>query len=106
MRFGEGFVDGDSFTYSTIEVVATDDGTPPMADTMYFDLTANNVNRAPTLTPIADQTMDENTTLDVAVAATDIDMDNITLSVNNLPAFGSFTDNGDGTGMISIDPRH
>jgi len=97
---------GDAGVYPNIEVVAADDGTPSLSDTVSFMLTVTQVgvNNPPQLTAISDQMMDENTTLDVPATATDPDTDNITLSVNNLPSFGSFTDNGDGTGTISFAP--
>lgn len=58
----------------------------------------------PDVQPIADQTVQEGQTLDVPVVATATDTCAITLSVTNLPAFGTFTDNGDGTGLIHFAP--
>ena len=54
-------------------------------------------NLPPVLATIGNQTVTVLTTLDVPISATDPDDDPITLSVSNLPAFASFTDNGDGT---------
>ncbi len=76
----------------------------PVAMATKFWMDVSSPNNAPLLNPIADHTMDEDTTLNVPVTASDPDMDNITLSINNLPAFGSFADNGDGTGTISFAP--
>ncbi|RMF57203.1 MAG: hypothetical protein D6748_11655, partial [Calditrichaeota bacterium] len=61
-------------------------------------------NHAPMINPIPDQTMNEGETLTVAVSATDPDGDNITLTALNLPTFGSFTDNGNGTGTLTFNP--
>jgi hypothetical protein len=102
IHFAPGFEDAG--VYSSIEVVATDDGTPNLSDKKSFTLTVNNVNRAPALTPIADQTMNEGEVLEIPISATDPDGDVITLSVNNLPRFGSFTDNLNGTGTIRFAP--
>ncbi|MCZ6702540.1 MAG: Ig-like domain-containing protein, partial [Ignavibacteria bacterium] len=91
-------------SYPNIKVTATDNGTPTLFDITTFTLTVNDVNGQPVLDPITDQNMNEGGSLDVAVNSTDPDGDNITLTVNNLPSFGSFTDNGDGTGLISFLP--
>ena len=99
--------DTDAGTFAGIEVIATDDGTPIMTDTIAFTLTVNDVapvNNAPDITDIADQTMDENQTLTVNINATDPDGDNLTLTANNLPAFATLADNGDGTGTITFTP--
>jgi len=61
-------------------------------------------NAPPTLVGLGDQTLDEGTTLDVGVSATDPDGDPITLSTTGLPAFASFTDHGDGTGLLALAP--
>jgi hypothetical protein len=102
ISFLPGF--GEAGSYPNIEVVAADDGTPGLSDTTTFTLTVGDVNRAPVLDPITDQNMNEGDSLDVAVNSTDPDGDNITLTTANLPSFGSFTDNGDGTGMFSFLP--
>lgn len=64
-----------------------------------------HLNNKPELDPITDQSMNEGNMLDVPLNATDPDEDNITLSSANLPGFGSLTDDGDGTGMISFAPQ-
>lgn len=67
-------------------------------------ITVNALNDAPTLAPIADQTLDEGTTVEVAVTASDVDGDAITLQAMGLPPFATFTDHGDGTGTIVLSP--
>lgn len=94
----------DSGLYENIEVIATDDRSPPLADTVSFTLTVENVNRAPQLNPINDQSIAEGSTLLIPIVASDLDSDSISLSVNNLPAFGSLTDNGDGSGSLNFTP--
>jgi hypothetical protein len=70
-------------------------------------ITVTQPNNAPQLTPIQNQTMDEGSTLDVSMSATDDPGDVLTLTVNNLPpAFGSYSDNGDGTGLITFTPGY
>src|SRR5690606_37376621 len=61
--------------------------------------TAPNVN--PVLTAIPNTTVLTGQVSVINVTATDPG-DVITLSVANLPSFASFTDNGNGTGTISI----
>ncbi|MEJ2196635.1 MAG: Ig-like domain-containing protein, partial [Ignavibacteriaceae bacterium] len=102
ISFLPGF--GEAGSYPGIQVVATDDGTPVLTDTTTFTLTVGDVNRAPVVDPIAAQNMNEGDSLGVAVSSTDADGDSLNLVILNLPSFGSFTDNGDGTGLISFLP--
>ena len=67
-------------------------------------LAGGGVNFAPQISTIPDQQMDEGDTLDVPVTANDPNNHMITLSAGNLPPFGSFTDNGDGTGTFEFTP--
>ncbi len=97
-----GFEDGGF--YPGIEVVATDDGTPPRASSITFDLTVNETNRAPAIDAISDQTIEENATLIIPISASDPDENNISLSAVNLPSFASLVDSGDGSGSITITP--
>jgi hypothetical protein len=102
IHFSPGFVSAG--VYSNIEVIAADPGTPSLSDTLSFMLTVNGTNRAPQVTPIPNQTVAEDSILNVSVSATDLDGDSISLSVNNLPSFGSFMDNGGGSGNIYFAP--
>jgi hypothetical protein len=61
-------------------------------------------NQSPVLEVIEDQSMLEGDTLKVQITAIDPDGDNITLTAENLPTFGSFNDIGDGTGNIIFTP--
>ena len=93
----------DSGEYS-IEVIASDNGTPQLFDTTNFLLTVTDQNRPPQIAAISDQTVAETDTLEIAISATDLDGDSMAIAVANLPGFGSFTDNGDGTGLIRFLP--
>jgi hypothetical protein len=75
-----------------ITVVVTDDGTPSLTDSKTFSVTVNEVNSAPRLVAIADESADELSELTFAATATDIDEppNNVTLSVSGLPAGASF----------------
>jgi hypothetical protein len=95
-----------SALYENITVFVTDNGVSPpaLSDTVSFTLTVNNVNRAPVIEPIADQNLNEGDSLDIPITVIDSDGDNLILTVENLPSFGAFYDNGDGTGMITLVP--
>lgn len=90
--------------YPGITVVASDDGDPVLADTVSFSLSVIDVNRAPVLEAIANLALTAGETLHVPVLAIDPDGDSLVLAVQQLPPFGSFTDNGDGSGLILFTP--
>ncbi len=73
-------------------------------DTQSFEINVLNVNDPPEIVPIQDQEMDESATLNIPVSGSDVDGDPLTLSASGLPPFASLTDNGDGTGSISLTP--
>ncbi len=56
-----------------ITVRVTDDGTPPLNDAETITVTVNEVNSAPELDPIGNQTVDEGQTLTFTATATDSD---------------------------------
>ncbi|MHA4808118.1 fibronectin type III domain-containing protein [Flavitalea flava] len=61
-------------------------------------------DRIPQIAAIADVLLKNNQNTTVTVTATDDPTDHITLKASNLPSFASFTDNGNGTGTVSIQP--
>jgi len=56
------------------------------------------------LSPKGDQSIRFGTTTNISIETLDPDNEHLTLSIENLPSFGTFTDNGDGTGLISLSP--
>ncbi|MSU62580.1 MAG: hypothetical protein EXS31_09310 [Pedosphaera sp.] len=58
----------------TITVRVTDDGTPALSDSRSFQLTVEEVNSAPVLAAITDQTVKEGTQLKFTASATDVDL--------------------------------
>lgn len=79
-------------------------------------VTLNTQNYAPNIEPIANQTVAIGNSLDIPVSASDINGDTLTLEVSIVglntgvaadPAtfIYSFTDNGDGTGTLSLMPQ-
>jgi hypothetical protein len=92
----------DDGVYGPFTVTASDGD---LTDTDSFSITVTNTNRAPVLTPVADVTVAEGGSAPFTVTASDPDGDPITLTVSPaLPGFASFTDNGDGTASVTIDP--
>ena len=101
LDFAPDFDDGGTFT---ITVTVTDDGTPVLSDSETFDLTVTSTNRAPELAPIGNQSVGEGETLTVPLTASDLDGDALAFSASGVPAFGTLTDNGDGTGSLDFAP--
>ncbi|HBH62458.1 MAG TPA: hypothetical protein DDX85_12135, partial [Nitrospiraceae bacterium] len=62
------------------------------------------LNNPPGLAPVGNQTVDEGTSIDVALTAPDLEGDTVTFTGSNLPSFVTVTDNGDSTGTLSISP--
>jgi hypothetical protein len=72
----------------TVTVKVTDDGTPALSDQKSFAIKVNEVNRAPVLAAIGDQTIDEGTALTLTLSATDGDLpaNKLTYSLVSGPA--------------------
>jgi predicted esterase len=65
---------------------------------------AKTLNNLPTISALANRSVRFGTTTNLAVSANDPDGGAVTLSAANLPAFASFTDNGNGTGTLTLSP--
>ncbi len=76
----------DAGTYSNVHFEVTD-GTATTSEDI--TITVNNVNRAPVLTAIGNQTVDEDSTLSITLTATDPDGDAITYSATGNPTMPS-----------------
>ncbi|MDA1273734.1 MAG: immunoglobulin domain-containing protein [Verrucomicrobia bacterium] len=99
-----------------ITVRVTDNGTPSLSASASFSIVVAPSNRAPVLTPIGDQTVDEQTQLTVTIAASDPDQPAqvLTYEISGAPpgagidpASGVFTwtpneDQGPGTSTITV----
>src|SRR5204862_382186 len=73
---------------NAVSVSVTDNGVPALSVTNTFPVTVNEVNLAPVLTVPADQTMAEQTTLNVSASATDADIpaNSLTFALVSSPA--------------------
>ncbi len=77
-----------------------------LTDEETITITVINVNRAPELTEIGDQMVDEKANLNFIVTASDLDNDALTLTTSALPGTATFVDNGDGTGTFDWTPSN
>ncbi|MCB2230792.1 right-handed parallel beta-helix repeat-containing protein [bacterium] len=87
----------------TIRIIAADSA---LADTVEFDITVDNTNRAPVLDPIGPQAVEEGQTLNLTVTASDPDGETPDCSALSAPAGASFSDNGDGTADFDFVPGY
>jgi hypothetical protein len=76
---------------NTVVVQVTDNGVPPLSSQVSFNIKVTEVNRAPVLAPIANQSVPELTTLSLTLSATDSDIpaNVITYSLVSGPAGAS-----------------
>ncbi len=72
----------------TLRVVVTDNGIPVRSDSESITVTVNEVNVAPVLGAVGDQTVDEQTLLTFTATATDVDLpaNTLTFSLSGEPA--------------------
>jgi len=65
---------------------------------------AKTLDNPPVITKLADQQARYGTTTSIAVSATHVGGGTVVLTQYNLPAFAQLTDNGDGTGVLTLTP--
>jgi hypothetical protein len=87
-----------SYTSAGVHTVTATVSDGSLITSQTFVWTVSNVNRAPVIVPLADQTDLENTSVAVSVVATDPDQDTLTFSATGLPP--GLTINAS-TGMIT-----
>ena len=98
-----------SFDFETQDTysirVQTDDGeSVPYEEA--FTITVTDVNDAPVLAAIGNQSVDEGATLNIALSASDADVpaDTLTFSTGTLPGFCSLTDSTGPSGNLQCTP--
>ena len=69
------------------------------------EITNDDVNAAPVLSPIGNRTVLAGAVLIVPLSASDTNGDDLSFSTTGLPAFAELTDNGDGTGLLTLSPE-
>ncbi|MCP4582048.1 MAG: tandem-95 repeat protein [candidate division Zixibacteria bacterium] len=92
------------FTQSGVDTVLfiVRDGT--LADSEYVRITVNNVNRAPVLDPIGALVVNEGDNLEITITSSDVDLDFLFITAENMPANASIADGSDGTALFGFDP--
>ncbi len=96
----------DYFTVEAISITVTVADGHGGSDTETIEVTVTNVNDAPVIAAISDQSGDEGAELTFDLTATDVDADALTWTSANLPTGSSFTDNSDGTATFSWTPTY
>ena len=104
-----GYSDAGNYV---VTFTATNDGDGTairLSTTVSVPITVINVNRAPQITFIANQTVNDATSLTLPIQAIDPDGDPMVLTAGGttdlgLPAFASFVDQGNGTGTFTFTP--
>jgi len=76
------------------------------ADSEIVNITVNNINRAPVISPIADTLVAEGSNLSFKVFSTDPDGDIADLTAAGLPVNALFIDENDGTGTFVFMPNY
>jgi hypothetical protein len=71
-----------------------------------INITVTNVNRMPSLDPVANQQVLEGVNLSFLVTASDPDMEALTMTAAPLPGTASYTDHGDGTATFDWTPAN
>jgi hypothetical protein len=69
----------------TVTFIITDDGQPAMSSNEDVVITVENVNRKPSLNPIAQKSVNENEQLEFTLMGTDPDRDVLTYSAEDIP---------------------
>ncbi len=90
-----------SGTYTNVAFTATDAGSPAKQHSRSINITVNNVNRAPVVAAIGNQSVNEGSILQVNVSASDPDGPIPSLGMTNAPEGATFTDNHNGTGTFT-----
>ncbi len=91
----------------SVTFTATDDGNGtgvPQSATKTITIHIANVNRAPQIPDIPNQTVQRGATLELPVSISEPDGDPVALAVTGLPRFATFTDNGNGSGLFRFTP--
>lgn len=80
----------------TVTVIVSDNGTPVLTATRTFQLASTEINSAPTVQPVADQTVDEGIPVSFTVVAADSDLpvQTVTYALQNAPTGASISSSG------------
>ncbi|WP_225035980.1 choice-of-anchor Q domain-containing protein [Winogradskyella sp. SM1960] len=94
----------DANSSETWNLASQDNGTT--SNKPILDIAISNTsNTTPTLTFIGNQNVQEQSTLNVNISASDMDGDALSITSSTLPSFATLIDNGDGTAVMSLNPQ-
>ncbi|WP_407692721.1 discoidin domain-containing protein [Reichenbachiella carrageenanivorans] len=94
---------GDAGVYSNITLTAND-GLANASTSFDLTVTTGASNSAPVLAAIGSQSVDEDATSNVSIAATDADADTMTITATGLPSFATLTPNSNGSSTLAMSP--
>lgn len=98
------YVDGSLFPNTNYYYKVRALGTGGSNSNFTADVLGKTLNSNPVINKVSSFTMKYGTSKTLAFAATDADADPLVFTVLNLPAFASFTDNGNGTASLQLNP--
>ncbi len=87
----------------TVRIIAN---STTLADTELVNITVNNIDRPPVITPVAPQTVAEGANLNVRITSIDPDGEPIILTALQLPLNSSFSDSTGGVGHLIFNPDY
>lgn len=96
-----GFTDAGGYA---VTLTVSDNGVPSLSVAETFTITVNDVNRAPVLSTIGNQSVDEGGVLNLLISASDPDGDSLTFTATGLPLFASLADHLNGTATLTVAP--
>ncbi len=97
--FTDSSINGTTTYYYEVQALST------QGNSAFSNIaSATTLDRIPKVNPIANVVIRNNQSLQVQVSAVDDSTDHLTLVATNLPTFVTFTDNGNGTGLLNINP--
>src|SRR5690606_20889686 len=97
-----------------VRFLAVDDGDgtgTPLTAEVVIAIRVLDLNRPPVIETVGNQVVERDGTLTLTVRASDPDGQPVSLAATSeqpgfpLPAFMTFTDHGDGTATLQVDPR-
>lgn len=95
----------DTSNYNYWDIASQDNSTIENRPLLTLESQIVSVNNAPVLTSIGNQSLQELSTLNVNISASDVDGDQLSISSTDLPSFAILTDNGDGTAVLTLTPQ-
>jgi hypothetical protein len=93
----------DSGNYQALVRVTDPEG---LFDFMLVSITVNNVNRPPVLANVGPILAHEGSPLIRTITATDPDLQAVALNAVGLPGFATFSDDGGGSGTLTLQPDY